>query len=146
MTAGANPVITARFVGVPLLPDLLAGLRVLVLEDEFLIAMDVEQICRDHGAADVRIVRSLSEVEDDRPVPDCDAAILDVMLAGQSTLDFADRLAQAGLPFIFASGYAESRDIAVRFPGVDIVGKPYSGDDLVQALARACLRSESDGL
>ena len=37
--------------------SMLDGLRILILEDEFLIAMDVEQLCRDHGAADVVIAR-----------------------------------------------------------------------------------------
>ncbi|TIX20809.1 MAG: response regulator, partial [Mesorhizobium sp.] len=37
------------------MPPLLDGLRILVLEDEFLIAMDVEQLCRDYGAGDVVI-------------------------------------------------------------------------------------------
>ena len=41
----------------------LAGLRVLILEDEFLIAMDVEQLCRDHGAADVIILRRLEDYQ-----------------------------------------------------------------------------------
>ncbi|TIX32026.1 MAG: response regulator, partial [Mesorhizobium sp.] len=41
------------------MPALLDGLRILVLEDEFLIAMDVEQLCRDHGAAEVTIAREI---------------------------------------------------------------------------------------
>lgn len=43
--------------------DKLDGLRILVLEDEFLIAMDVEQICRDYGASDVIIARTIEEAE-----------------------------------------------------------------------------------
>lgn len=121
--------------------DLLAGLRILVLEDEFLIAMDVEQVCRDHGASDVQIVRSLSEIGDGGALPACDAAILDMMLGGHSTLEFAERLARAGRPFVFASGYGESPEIAARFPGVEIIGKPYSGDHLAAAVAQACRRN-----
>ena len=47
----------------------LEGLRVLVLEDEYLIAMDMEQICRDHGAAEVIIRGDL----DRAGVPDTSA-------------------------------------------------------------------------
>jgi hypothetical protein len=45
--------------------DLLDGLRILLVEDEYLIAMDVETICLEHGAADVAIVSRLSDLDDD---------------------------------------------------------------------------------
>ena len=68
---------------------MLEGLRILVLEDEFLIAMDVEQLCRDHGAVEVIVARSLEEIADGL---DFDAAIVDVLLGGVSTFGFAARL------------------------------------------------------
>lgn len=117
---------------------MLEGLRILVLEDEFLIAMDVEQLCRDHGALDVTVARSLEEVGEGR---DLDAAIIDVLLEGVSTLDFAAALKEAGTPFVFASGYTDNGEVAKRFPDVTMVGKPFSGNDLVQAVAAACGRS-----
>jgi CheY-like chemotaxis protein len=118
----------------------LAGLRLLVLEDEFLIAMDVEQLCRDHGAADVVVCKNLQEAN---AVPGpYDAAIIDLILYNESTLPFAERLRSEGVPFIFASGYTERGDVAEAFPGVSIVGKPYQGDDLIGALADA-IRSRS---
>jgi CheY-like chemotaxis protein len=113
---------------------LLAGLNVLVLEDEYLIAMDVEHLCLEHGAASVQIATSLDEVPAE---PKFDAAIVDLMLSGHSTLDFAEGLAGRGVPFVFASGYADRDDFATRFPGVPIVAKPYAGNDLVDALAAA---------
>ena len=72
------------------LSGILEGLQILVLEDEFLIAMDVEQLCRDHGALDVAVARSLEEIADGLAF---DAAIVDVLLGGVSTFDFAARLA-----------------------------------------------------
>ena len=121
--------------------DLLSGIRVLVLEDEFLIAMDVEQLCRDHGAAEVAILGHL-----DGPEPQTsgaggfDVAILDVMLGGHSTLDFAARLAERNVPFVFSSGYTDLDEIYSRFPGVTVIGKPYHSEDLIKAVARACGR------
>ena len=117
------------------MPGVLEGLRILVLEDEFLIAMDVEQLCRDHGAADVVVAGSLEETVDD-----IDGAIVDMMLNGVSTLDFAAQLQAAGTPFVFASGYSQDAELAKRFPGVAMVGKPYAGNDLIGALAAACGR------
>ena len=80
---------------------LLDGLRILVLEDEFLIAMDVEQLCRDHGAGEVVIAGNLAEIDEDGLGTRFDAAIVDLML----------------------------------------VGKPYAGADLVEAVALACGRA-----
>lgn len=117
---------------------MLEGLRILVLEDEFLIAMDVEQLCRDHGAVNVAVARSLEEIGDGS---DFDAAIIDMLLDGVSTLDFAARLKEAGTPFVFASGYTDNAEVAKRFPGVTMVGKPYSGNDLIEAVATACGRA-----
>jgi DNA-binding response OmpR family regulator len=121
---------------------MLEGLRILVLEDEFLIAMDVEQLCRDHGAVDVIVARSLEEIGDGF---DFDAAIIDVLLGGISTFGFATRLQDVGTPFVFASGYTDDTELAKRFPGVAMVGKPYSGKDLVEAVAAACGRIPASG-
>ncbi len=119
---------------------MLEGLRILVLEDEFLIAMDVEQLCREHGAVDVALARNLEEAGDGT---NFDAAIVDMLLDGVSTLDFAARLKEAGKPFVFASGYTDNGEVAKRFPGVTMVGKPYSGNDLIEAVAAACARVPS---
>ena len=115
----------------------LAGLRVLLLEDEYLIAMDVEQLCRDNGADDVTIVRSFDEMNGFPEQPAFDVAILDLMLGSVSTLDFARRLLECGTPFIFASGHSDLEEVALKFPGIAVVGKPYAGDDLISAVATA---------
>ena len=120
------------------MPGTLNGLRILVLEDEFLIAMDVEQLCLDHGAESVSVARSLEEAG---ASGEYDAAIVDLMLSGTSTFDFAETLKAAAKPFVFATGYTDNTDVMERFPGVALVGKPYSGTDLVEALALACGRT-----
>jgi DNA-binding NarL/FixJ family response regulator len=57
----------------------LQGIRVLIMEDEFLIAMDVEQLCRDHGAQEVVIMRKLEELgADPFERPGFDAAVVDI--------------------------------------------------------------------
>jgi DNA-binding response OmpR family regulator len=116
---------------------LLEDLRILVLEDEYLIAMDVEQLCRDNGAGEVEICMTLDDLDDER-LSGFDAAIIDVMLGGVSTLDFARRLEERGVPFIFSTGFADNQDIARLFPSVAVVGKPYSGEALISAVVTAC--------
>lgn len=99
------------------MPHLLDGLRILVLEDEFLIAMDVEQLCRDHGAGEVVVARDLAEIDDRKIATQFDAAIVDLMLGGTSTLEFAAGLRETGVPFVFASGYSDADEIKASFPG-----------------------------
>lgn len=124
------------------LSGLLEGLRILVLEDELLIAMDVEQLCRDHGAVHVAVAAGLEEIAD---TLDFDAAIIDVLLGGVSTFGFAATLKEAGRPFVFASGYTDNAEVAKLFPGIAMVGKPYSGKDLIEAVATACGRIPASG-
>ncbi|MDX8499563.1 response regulator [Mesorhizobium sp. VK4C] len=105
--------------------------------------MDVEQLCRDHGAADVTIVRDLAEIDRRGELSRFDAAIVDLMLGGVSTLDFAAHLRNAGIPFVFASGHSDSEEIGGSFPEIRLVAKPYSGDDLIEAVALACGRARA---
>jgi len=121
-------------------PALLDGLRILVLEDELLIAMDLEQLCRDHGAADVTIARELAEIDEQALPSRFDAAIVDLMLGAVSTLDFAAGLRNEGVPFVFASGYSDPDEVRSSFPDIRLLTKPYSGEDLIEAVAAACGR------
>jgi DNA-binding response OmpR family regulator len=133
--AGKLIIITICPSGIRSLSKPLTGLRVLLIEDEYLIAMDVEQLCRDFGAADVIVMHSLDELNGAPPA--FDVAILDIMLAGVSTLDFARRLYDKGVPFIFASGCGDPEETAAIFPDVAMVTKPYAGEDLIRAVAAA---------
>lgn len=123
------------------MPTPLSGLRILVLEDEALIALDVEQLCKDHGAGDVVIASNLREAQQ-ASLP-YDAAIIDIMLDGEPTLDFARGLEAAGVPFVFASGYDQLDEIFNGFPDVTLVSKPYAGADLVEAVAESIRKTRS---
>lgn len=117
---------------------LLDAARILLVEDEFLIAMDVEQLCRDHGAETVRIIPNQAELDAFSLVSEeIDAAILDIKISGNWTVEFARMLQRSGIPFIFATGYSEMTSVFEEFPGVRVVGKPYTGTELVEALAAA---------
>lgn len=114
----------------------LSGIRILVLEDEYLIAMDIEQLCRDHGAEDVSIFHHVPDISDNAAIA-FDIAILDLMLNDESTLPFAESLRSRGIPFVFASGYADDYDRFARFSGVPVISKPYNPEELVGAIAQA---------
>jgi CheY-like chemotaxis protein len=117
----------------------LNGLRILLMEDEALIALDLEQLCRESGADDVVVVRNLDQV-DTAANGVFHAAILDVMLSGNPTVEFARTLTQKGVPFVFATGYADREELFSEFPDTPVIGKPYVGADLVNALAGAIAR------
>lgn len=129
----------------------LDGMRVLVMEDEFLIAMDVEQLCREHGATEVTIVRHLEDLGGDPFAGEpFHVAVLDLMLGGNPTTEFASHLSDRGIPFVFATGYT---DVDERFgiaPDIEVVAKPFGGKDLIAALGRAIergrIQSESGGV
>lgn len=118
----------------------LDGLRVLLLEDEALIAMDVELLCQESGASEVVTLSDLSQIEPHNPPIRFDVAIVDLMLGGISTIGFASDLYERGIPFIFASGSSDLNEIELKFPGVALVSKPYSGSDLIDAVAKSCGR------
>lgn len=121
----------------------LAGCRILILEDEFLIAMDVEQLCRDHGAEDAVLIRDLDAIEAEIAGRRFDVAVIDAMLDGRSTLDFARQLQERNVPFVFATGYDDAAERFADFPGIPVVGKPYGGQELIEAIASVVGRGAS---
>jgi CheY-like chemotaxis protein len=109
----------------PETPRDITGLRVLIAEDEMLIAYDLEEeLC----AAGCEVVANCQHVGDveaalDRLRPD--VAILDINLRGELVYPAAERLRVLGIPFIFASGYEAALNVPERFSGVPTVSKPY---------------------
>jgi DNA-binding response OmpR family regulator len=119
----------------------LDGMHVLVIEDEFLIAMDVEQLCREHGAADVTIIRQLEDLGADRVVGEAyHVAVLDLMLGDTPTTEFANSLRERGIPFVVATGHTDIQERFGIVSDIEVVSKPYGGPDLLAALGRAIER------
>ncbi|PZQ47303.1 MAG: signal transduction histidine kinase [Rhodovulum sulfidophilum] len=118
-----------------------AGLRVLVVEDQLLIAMELEQILEDLGHEVLATATSPSEalavLAGARP----DVAILDVNLGDATSEPIAEALAGRGVPFLFATGYADGGAIPERFRSVPAVRKPYGPEDVDRGLRRLLARS-----
>jgi two-component system, response regulator PdtaR len=119
-------------------PTLDDSLRVLVVEDELLIAMGIEMILVEHGHTVLGPVdtvdAALGVLEDARP----DAAVLDGNLRGRTVIPVAERLRSLHVPFVLASAYT-SRDFdgSEALAGVENVGKPIYEVRLLEALGRA---------
>ena len=115
--------------------DLLEGRHVLVVEDQFLIALDLEDELQSLAAASVDVVGTVADALALVAVTRPHLAILDVDLGGETTEPVAERLAELGIPFLFATGYDEA-PLAKRF-GVGVVRKPATREALQAALAEA---------
>lgn len=115
----------------------LDGARVLLLEDEFLIALDAEQILQELGAREVETTSTLSEAEERALVGRYDVALLDVNVNGQMSFRLAESLRSRGVPVVFATGYElKERSLPDIDPAL-CVSKPYTSERLRQALRAA---------
>jgi CheY-like chemotaxis protein len=116
----------------------LAGLRILVVEDEAIVRLDLVQILRDAGATMIAEAGSLEEGlarAEETPV---DAAILDRNLNGKGSEPVARLLAERGAAIIFVSGYGSApRGTGPGSPGHANLQKPVSPATLVTTLASA---------
>ena len=83
----------------------LAGLRVLVVEDEMMVSMLIEDMLSDLGCAVVGPASRLDEAMQLASSADLDCAVLDVNLGGQPIFPHDDLLRERGRPFAFATGY-----------------------------------------
>lgn len=115
--------------------DGLKDAAVLLLEDEFLIAIDAEEILKELGAAKVETAATLSEAELLAAREHFDIAMLDVNINGEMSLPLAESLRQQGVPVVLATGYELRDDTLAGF--TPCVRKPYSREALEQALAAA---------
>lgn len=114
----------------------LDGLTLLVVEDETIISFLLEDMLGELGCSSVlhagRVDQALALLRERRP----DAVVLDVNLAGEFAYPVALHLAEAGIPFIFTTGYGRSgipKDWASR----PVIQKPFSLDALADALRTA---------
>ncbi len=108
----------------------LAGLRVLVVEDEPVVAMCLEDILEELGCVTVGPANRLSEGLALAQAEALDAAILDINLAGERSNAIAETLHARGIPFAFASGYGS----APEGFGAPMIEKPYRAADIGDAL------------
>ena len=111
-------------------------IRLLLVEDEALIALMLEDMVEDMGCAVTglapRVALGMSMAESG----DFDLAILDVNVAGENVEPVAERLAARGVPFVFATGYGEA-GVPLRFRDRPVVAKPFRADQLEAAIQKA---------
>jgi CheY-like chemotaxis protein len=115
----------------------LRGKRILVVEDEALIAVMLEDMLADLGAVLAGSAGQIDEAIVLARSTDCDAAVLDVNINGALVFPAADLLKARGIPIVFATGYGSAAVPAThRAP---VIEKPYTRDKLERALADALM-------
>jgi CheY-like chemotaxis protein len=119
----------------------LAGLSVLLVEDEYLIALDASEILKTLGAKEVEIVASFERAQRRAAEGQFDLAVLDVNINGRFSFPIAGTIGERGIPFVFATGYELSHRSEAGLDGAVCVTKPYTRDRLKDALAAALAKA-----
>ena len=113
----------------------LTGVRVLLVEDETLVAMLLEDMIADLGgtviASASRVAGALKVVEDDATA--IDLAVLDVNLGGEEAFPVATALAERGVPFAFSTGYGNS-GLPDPWRSRPTLQKPFTQDQVTAVL------------
>jgi two-component SAPR family response regulator len=113
----------------------LEGTRILVGDDEILIALDIAAILSDAGAAVIGPCTSLSHMLKLAKQEQLSGAILDIQLGRATTETVAEALFDRRIPFLFYSGQRLPESIRMRWPECIVVPKPADELTLVKALA-----------
>ena len=111
----------------------LKGLRVLVVEDEAMVALQLEDMLQELGCATVGPASRVGQALDLLRKHAIDAAVLDLNVAGELVYPVADVLAGRGLPYIFATGYGAA-GLAPPYRDHPVLQKPFLQDQLCSAI------------
>ena len=104
--------------------------RVLLVEDNMIIAMDTEETLRDLGVGEVLVAGSIAEAERALASGTPDLAILDYNLGDETSEPLARKLAGSGVPVAMATGYGEAMRELEQIDLLAILSKPYDRDDI----------------
>jgi len=113
--------------------DKTALARVLVVEDEMMVAMLVEDMLTDLGYEVVTVASRMESAIEHAERSDVDLAILDLNLNGEKSYPVAEALRTRNVPFLFATGYGEGA-LPEAFRNVPTLQKPFVSGQLKYAL------------
>ena len=108
----------------------LGGLRILLVEDEAMVAMLIEGMLDALGCQSVEWVADVPAALDAIDNNEFDCALLDINLSGTVVYPVADALASRSLPFVFVTGYGRTAEAKARFPDTPVLKKPFDASHL----------------
>lgn len=118
----------------------LKDLRILVAEDEGIVALEIEASLQGFGCEVVGPVGKLEQALKAIQTQSVDGAVLDVNLGGVEVFPVADELLARGIPVILSTGYNDLSLFPERFRGLPCLEKPYDEKDLFDLMARVVRR------
>jgi DNA-binding NarL/FixJ family response regulator len=113
----------------------LVGKRILAVEDDLLILLEIENVLVAAGAEVVGLCRSVEEALPVARSAPLDAALLDIRLRNETVAEVASVLGARGVPFAFYTGQTKGDAFLVKWPGHSVVEKPAAPHAIVSALA-----------
>ena len=113
----------------------MAATRILVVEDEFLIALDIAGVLEQAGLTVVGPAANVGEALHAIASEPVDGVLLDAQLAGEPASSIADALIARRIPFAFVSGYGREQ-LPADHRNAPLVKKPFTGKDLLAVVAR----------
>jgi DNA-binding response OmpR family regulator len=113
----------------------LEGVRVLLVEDEIMVALDLELALEEAGAEVIGPVMNLEEALRCAEREEIDVALLDVDLQGKQVYPAARVLAGRGVPFLFHTGHATREQLCGEFPNAVVCRKPMRLEELLHTLS-----------
>jgi DNA-binding NtrC family response regulator len=114
---------------------ILNGRTILLVEDEALIAMELEMVLEAYGAQIHGPIPDLASAKEAAETGRFDAAILDVDLCGEDVFPVAKVLQNRNVPFLFHTGHATRGELGEDYPDAPVCKKPMAGDQLARHLA-----------
>src|SRR5262245_5803349 len=118
------------------------GLRILLVEDDLLIAMDMEDVLRDLGCEVVgpygKLADAISAAVD---AAELDGAIIDLNLLGELSFPRIETLKTKAVPCVLCSGYADLPEVRSQLSDIPKLGKPCNPDALISAMRSTFLAS-----
>jgi CheY-like chemotaxis protein len=108
---------------------------ILIVEDNYIIALDLETLLRDLGVVSVRTASSVREAIDLILAMPPDFGLIDVNLGEDKSFEVAERLLELGVPFVFTTGYGDSYAFPMHFVETRIMTKPYTIEALREIFA-----------
>jgi DNA-binding response OmpR family regulator len=113
----------------------LDGCRVLIVEDEYFLAGDLEKALKSQGATIIGPFADFDAAYRRAARDHFDVAIIDVNLRDKEAYPIADELMRQSIPFLFYTGYGDDV-IPERFKDVKLWVKPFEPPDLIETIAR----------
>lgn len=120
-----------------LAPRLLEGLKILIVEDNLLLAEVTKILLEDSGCQVVGpagwLQRGLEMAQDKT----LDGAVLDINLHGEMSFPIAEALSARGVPFVFVTGYEDRSIVPLAYRSAPRLDKPVADERLIEVMVAA---------